>query len=55
MLGWFVQIRNSDELLANTDELDVAQDVDTLITWLKLFFPLVVTILVSNGRFNSFI
>ncbi|KAI6187600.1 Melanin-concentrating hormone receptor 2 [Aphelenchoides besseyi] len=38
ILSLFVQIRNSNEILHGDPEMEMSQDVDTLITWLKLFF-----------------
>ncbi|CAD5213921.1 unnamed protein product [Bursaphelenchus okinawaensis] len=46
VLNFYYQIRNSAELLANADELQVSQDVDTMITFLMMFYPFTVTILI---------
>ncbi|KAI6233640.1 Melanin-concentrating hormone receptor 2 [Aphelenchoides fujianensis] len=48
VLSLFVQIRNSNEILDGDPEMEMSQDVDTLITWLKLFFPLIVTVLIYS-------
>ncbi|KAI6214560.1 Melanin-concentrating hormone receptor 2 [Aphelenchoides besseyi] len=48
ILSLFVQIRNSNEILHGDPEMEMSQDVDTLITWLKLFFPLIVTVLIYS-------
>ncbi|KAI6176454.1 Melanin-concentrating hormone receptor 2 [Aphelenchoides bicaudatus] len=49
ILNLFVQIKNSGELLRGDPEFNAAQDIDTLITWLKFFFPLIFAILVYTN------
>ncbi|KAI1725423.1 7 transmembrane receptor (rhodopsin family) domain-containing protein [Ditylenchus destructor] len=43
-LSFFVQIRNSGEMIQKFGnmEMEIPQDVDTLLTWLRFFFPLII-------------
>ncbi|KAI1731917.1 7 transmembrane receptor (rhodopsin family) domain-containing protein [Ditylenchus destructor] len=47
-LSFFVQIRNSGEMIQKFGnmEMEIPQDVDTLLTWLRFFFPLIVPLLI---------
>ncbi|CAD5220045.1 unnamed protein product [Bursaphelenchus xylophilus] len=47
VLNFFVQIRNSEQLLAaNANVIEVSQDLDTLLTFLMMFYPFTVTVLI---------
>ncbi|KAH7732022.1 GPCR protein [Aphelenchoides avenae] len=46
ILSFFLQIRNSSEWLKNDEAFETPQDAETLITWLKFFYPLIVPVLI---------
>uniref|UniRef100_A0A915EN23 Uncharacterized protein n=1 Tax=Ditylenchus dipsaci TaxID=166011 RepID=A0A915EN23_9BILA len=50
-MSFFVQIRNSGELLAQYDgvEFEFPQELDTTITYLRFFFPLITPLLILGN------
>uniref|UniRef100_A0AC35ERX2 G-protein coupled receptors family 1 profile domain-containing protein n=1 Tax=Panagrolaimus sp. PS1159 TaxID=55785 RepID=A0AC35ERX2_9BILA len=46
VMCFIVQIYNSKEILQKGKEYEIPQDADTLITWLRFFFPLVMPLIV---------
>ncbi|KAE9553711.1 hypothetical protein FO519_003066 [Halicephalobus sp. NKZ332] len=46
VLCFLVQIKNSDVVLGKNQPYEVPQDADTLITWLKFFFPLIFPLII---------
>ena len=46
VLCFLVQIRNSDAILGKNAVYEVPQDADTLITWLRFFFPLIFPLII---------
>uniref|UniRef100_A0AC34QHC5 G-protein coupled receptors family 1 profile domain-containing protein n=1 Tax=Panagrolaimus sp. JU765 TaxID=591449 RepID=A0AC34QHC5_9BILA len=46
VLCFLVQIKNSDAFLRNNQEYEVPQDADTLITWVRFFYPLIFPLII---------
>uniref|UniRef100_A0A8R1XQ31 G_PROTEIN_RECEP_F1_2 domain-containing protein n=1 Tax=Onchocerca volvulus TaxID=6282 RepID=A0A8R1XQ31_ONCVO len=46
ILNFFIQIRNSDEILKDNFSFEVPQDAATILHWLRLMYPLLTPILI---------